>query len=147
MKYFINKVYFFNKLYSVSFLIVLIISIISLASSFSPLGLPNMIIYLAVLFWLLTFFHFKSDLFENYVEYNRKGCFLKIKSSHGFNILFKDILDIRVSSEFIIIYLTNEEKLIFDIRNLKKNEIRKLIGFFFLKGKSFPIIFEDYFLN
>ena len=76
----------------------------------------------------LIVFGINSQMFwyRNYVQWNKRGIFIRIKSFLGKNITFKDIKSYELSNKILTLKLTNGNKIEIDLNHIVETDALKL---------------------
>ncbi|MBA6154729.1 hypothetical protein [Gelidibacter maritimus] len=103
--------------------------IINGAFDFIEFTNPKMNKYLNAIGYLLVF-GFSTQMFwyQNYVQWNKRGILIRIKSFFGKNIKFKEIKSTELNDKKLIITETYGNKIEIDLSHIIESDIEKLIN-------------------
>jgi len=102
--------------------------IINGAFDFIEFTNPKMNKYLNVIGYLIVF-GFSTQMFwyQNYVQWNKRGILIKIKSLFGKNIKFKEIKSSELNDKKLIIIETYGNKIEVDLSHIIESDVEKLM--------------------
>ena len=89
---------------------------------------PKMNKYLNAIGYLIVF-GFSTQMFwyQNYVQWNKRGILIKIKSFFGKNIKFKEIKSSKLNGKKLIIIEAYGNKIEIDLSHIIESDVEKLI--------------------
>ncbi|ERM81988.1 hypothetical protein P872_07480 [Rhodonellum psychrophilum GCM71 = DSM 17998] len=64
--------------------------------------------------------------FKNYVQWNKKGIGIRIKTFIGKSIAFDDIRNTKIEGKILTIYKYNGKSYDFDIKEIEESDVKKL---------------------
>jgi hypothetical protein len=102
--------------------------IINGAFDFIEFTNPKMNKYLNAIGYLIVF-GFSTQMFwyQNYVQWNKRGILIKIKSFFGKNIKFKEIKSSELNDKKLIIIETYGNKIEIDLSHIIESDVEKLM--------------------
>ncbi len=102
--------------------------IINGAYNFIEFENPKMNKYLNVIGFIIIF-GFSTQIFwyQNYVQWNKRGIFIRIKSFFGKNIKFKEIKSSDLNDKKLIITEMYGNKIEIDLSHIIKSDVEKLM--------------------
>ena len=81
----------------------------------SAIGYLIQTVYFSRMFW-----------FKNYVQYNKKGVFIRIKTFFGKSILFDNVERTELENQVLTIYKNDGTRYDFNLEEIEENDSRKL---------------------
>ena len=122
----IKKIYFENLTWNWLRKAVIIVALLSLLiGNGMLLNYENKFIvvfgHLTILFFLRKF------LYKNYVGYNKSKIFIRFDKTFDKSIAFKDIDQVIIDDDKLMIQLSEKDKLKFDLTSIKESSIEKLL--------------------
>ena len=112
------------------FISLIVVSLICLViGSFELIPFQNPIInkrIRAIGFASQALFFSRSFWYKNYLQWNKKGMFLRINSFSGKSIAFKTIESTKLENNLLTIYKNDGNSFAFDLSAIDKNDSKKL---------------------
>ena len=81
----------------------------------SKIGYLSQTVFFSRMFW-----------FKNYVQYNKKGIFIRIKTFFGKSILFDNVERTELENQVLTIYKNDGTRYDFNLEEIEENDSRKL---------------------
>ena len=85
----------------------------------SAIGYLSQAVFFSRMFW-----------FKNYVQYNKKGIFIRIKTFFGKSISFDNVERTEVENQVLTIYKNDGKRYDFNLKDIDENDTKKLNDIF-----------------